>query len=195
MATRRTYRSSQGKSIDLGTLLLQNETVRAVGNMGVNARGDRIDNRGAVVDSKVQQSKRQYNKQIGPQDSIPQASRAPVADVVPPVPVAPDPYKLQKSNAKEAEAFKETRRAEKATAKAAKTTKPKVVKTPVVDESFLNIEPIQEPVVEVVPEPVAVAPAPAKGLADAIARAKTIKQEQLKTPRQIAQEKSGVKKI
>ena len=191
MATRRTYRSSQGKSIDLGALLLQNETVRAVGNMGVNARGDRIDNKGTVVDSKVQQSKRQYNKQIGPQDSIPQASRAPVADVVPPVPVAPDPYKLQKSNAKEAEAFKETRRAEKATAKA---TKPKVVKTPVIDESFLDIEPIQEPVVEVVPEPV-VAPGPAKGLADAIARAKTIKQEQLKTPRQIAQEKSGVKKI
>jgi hypothetical protein len=195
MATRRTYRSSQGKSVDLGTLLLQNETVRAVGNMGVNARGDRIDNRGAVVDSKVQQSKRQYNKQIGPQDTIPQASRAPVADDIPPAPVAPDPYELQKSNAKEAEAFKEKRRAEKATAKAAKASKPKVIKTPVVDESFLNIEPIQEPVVEVVPEPVAVAPAPAKGLADAIARAKTIKQEQLKTPRQIAQEKSGVKKI
>ena len=191
MATRRTYRSSQGKSIDLGALLLQNENVRAVGNMGVNARGDRIDNKGTVVDSKVQQSKRQYNKQIGPQDSIPQASRAPVADVIPPAPVAPDPYDLQKSNAKEAEAFKETRRAEKATAKAAKATKPKVVKTPVVDESFLDIE----PVVEVVPEPVAVAPAPAKGLADAIARAKTIKQEQLKTPRQLAQEKSGVKKI
>ena len=33
------------------------------------------------------------------------------------------------------------------------------------------------------------------GLADAIARAKTIKQEQSKTPRQLAQEKSGVKKI
>ena len=191
MATRRTYRSSQGKSIDLGALLLQNENVRAVGNMGVNARGDRIDNKGTVVDSKVQQSKRQYNKQIGPQDSIPQASRAPVADVIPPAPVAPDPYELQKSNSKEAEAFKETRRAEKATAKAAKATKPKVVKTPVVDESFLDID----PVVEVVPEPVAVAPTPAKGLADAIARAKTIKQEQLKTPRQIAQEKSGVKKI
>ena len=191
MATRRTYRSSQGKSIDLGALLLQNENVRAVGNMGVNARGDRIDNKGTVVDSKVQQSKRQYNKQIGPQDSIPQASRAPVADVIPPAPVAPDPYELQKSNSKEAEAFKETRRAEKATAKAAKATKPKVVKTPVVDESFLDIDPAPAPVVEVV----AVAPTPASGLADAIARAKTIKQEQLKTPRQLAQEKSGVKKI
>ena len=191
MATRRTYRSSQGKSIDLGALLLQNETVRAVGNMGVNARGDRIDNKGKSIDSKVQQKKRQYNKQIGPQDDIPQASRAPVADEITPAIVAPDPYALQQSNAKEAEAFKKTRRAEKATAKAAKATKPKVVKTPVVDESFLDIDPTPAPVVEVV----AVAPTPASGLADAIARAKTIKQEQLKTPRQLAQEKSGVKKI
>jgi len=187
MATKRTYRSSQGKSIDLGALLLQNENVRAVGNMGVNARGDRIDHKGTVVDSKVQQVKRQYNKQIGPQDSIPQASRASVAEVIPPAPVAPDLYELQKSNAKEVEAFKETRRAEKATARAVKATQPKVVKTPVVDESFLDIDPT--------PEPVAVAPAPAKGLADAIARAKTIKQEAMKTPRQQAQEKSGVKKI
>jgi len=185
MAAKRTYRSSQGKSIDLGALLLQNETVRAVGNMGVNARGDRIDNKGKVVDSKVQQSKRQYNKQIGPQDGIPQASRAPVKEVIPPAPVAPDPYELQKINAKEAEQFKETRRAEKV----AKAPKPKVVKTPVVDESILDIEPTPAP------KPAPVAPTPAKGLADAIARAKTIKQEQLKTPRQQAQEKSGVKKI
>jgi hypothetical protein len=193
MATKRTYRSSQGKSIDLGALLLQNETVRAVGNMGVNARGDRIDHKGTVVDSKVQQVKRQYNKQIGPQDSIPQASRAPVAEVTPPAPVAPDPYELQKSNAKEVEAFKETRRAEKTTAKVAKAIKPKVVKTPVVDERILDIDPTPTPTPE--PVAVAVAPTPAKGLADAIARAKTIKQEALKTPRQQAQEKSGVKKI
>ena len=195
MATKRTYRSSQGKSIDLGALLLQNETVRAVGNMGVNARGDRIDHKGTVVDSKVQQVKRQYNKQIGPQDSIPQASKAPIADVIPPAPVAPDPYELQKSNAKEAEAFKETRRAEKTTAKVAKAIKPKVVKTPVVDERILDIDPTPTPTPTPTPEPVAVAPTPAKGLADAIARAKTIKQEALKTPRQQAQEKSGVKKI
>ena len=70
--------------------------------------------------AKFNKSKRQYNKQIGPQDSIPQASRAPIANVIPPAPVAPDPYELQKSNAKEAEAFKETRRAEKTTAKVAK---------------------------------------------------------------------------
>lgn len=187
---KKVYRSSQGKSVDLGALLLQNEHVRAVGNMGVNARGDRIDNKGKVVDSKVQQSKRQYNKQIGPQDAIPQTSRTPLKEVIPPAPVAPDPYELQKSNAKEAEAFRETRRQEKVTAKVAKETKPKVAKTPVIDESILDVDTKPEPK----PKPVT-KPAPAKGLADAIARAKTIKQEQLKTPRQLAQEKSGVKKI
>ena len=69
------YRSSQGKGIDLGALLLQNENVRAVGNMGVNARGDRIDNKGKSIDSRVQQKKRQYNKQIGPQDVVPSESK------------------------------------------------------------------------------------------------------------------------
>ena len=195
MVGKKVYRSSQGKSVDLGALLLQNENVRAVGNMGVNARGDRIDNKGKSIDSRVMQKKRQYNKEIGPQDSIPQASRAPVENVIPPAPVAPDPYELQKNNAKEAEAFKETRRAEKTTAKVAKATKPKVVKTPVVDESFLDVDPTPTPVPEAVTEPVAVKPKPPSGLADAIARAKTIKQETLKTPRQLAQEKSGVKKI
>ena len=38
-------------------------------------------------------------------------------------------------------------------------------------------------------------PLPAGGLADAIARARTIKQEEAKTPRQKAQEKAGVRKI
>ena len=184
MATKRTYRSSQGKTVDLGALLLQNETVRAVGNMGVNARGDRIDNRNIVVDSKVQQTKRQYNKQIGPQDEIPQTTASSIADIIPKASIAPDPYKLQTSNAREDKAFKETRRAKNP--KVDKITSPNPVQTPVVEEKVLDIE--------VTPEPV-VAPTPKGGLADAIARAKTIKQESMKTPRQQAQEKAGVQKI
>ena len=155
MASKRTYRTSQGKAVDLGALLLQNENVRAVGNMGVNARGDRIDNKGKVVDSKVQQTKRQYNKQIGPVDEVPPTSRQAVEDVMP-APVDNSPSKKPKAK------------------------KPKVSKaTPVVDESVIDVSP----------------PLPAGGLADAIARARTVKQEQAKTPRQLAQEKAGVKKI
>ena len=171
---KRIYRSSQGKTVDLGALLLQNEKVRAVGNMGVNARGDRIDNKNFVVDTKVQQSKRQYNKQIGPQDDIPQEA-APVAKTVTPAPIAPDPYELQRINAVEDKKFKEKRRA----------------KTPKVTKAKPS-EPIATPVVETKAEST---PTPKGGLADAIARAKTIKQEALKTPRQQAQEKAGVKRI
>lgn len=192
MVGKKVYRSSQGKSIDLGALLLQNETVRAVGNMGVNARGDRVDTFNKVVDSKVKQSQRAYNKQIGPQNEIPQESASPVTNVVPTKPVAPDPYELQQRNDKEQNEFKAQRKAEKEVAKVNNPRKTAAKKTPVVTEKFLDIEPTPEPTPTPEPE---IKSAPKGGLAEAIARAKTIKQEALKTPRQQAQEQAGVKKI
>ena len=62
--TSRTYRTAQGKTVDLGQLILQNENVRAVGNMNVNARGDRLDSSNRVIDSKNQQIQRQHQRQI-----------------------------------------------------------------------------------------------------------------------------------
>ena len=213
MVGKKVYRSSQGKSIDLGALLLQNETVRAVGNMGVNARGDRIDIKNKVIDTKAKISQRAYNKQIGPQDDIPQSFAPPVTNVVSTQPVAPDPYELQQRNDKEHNAFKAQRKAEKEVAKANKTRKTAAKKIPVITEKILDVEataPVQPvtptpppsppaPVVEPTPEPVK-EPEPTVqkktgGLADAIAKAKKIKQEAVKTPRQLAQEKSGVKRI
>jgi len=41
--TARKYRSAMGKTVDIGALMLQNESVRAVGNMSVNARGDTLN--------------------------------------------------------------------------------------------------------------------------------------------------------
>jgi hypothetical protein len=211
MVGKKVYRSSQGKSIDLGALLLQNETVRAVGNMGVNARGDRIDIKNKVIDTKAKISQRAYNKQIGPQDVIPQSFAPPVTNVVPTQPVAPDPYELQERNDKEHNAFKAQRKAEKEVAKANKPKKTTAKKTiPVITEKILDVEataPVQPvtpptpppppaPVVEPTPEPtVQTTTRKTGGLADAIARAKSIKQEAIKTPRQQAQEKSGVKRI
>ena len=163
------YRSSQGKGIDLGALLLQNENVRAVGNMGVNARGDRIDNKGKSIDSRVQQKKRQYNKQIGPQDVVPAEnsnsdtsnSQYVLPEVVEQKPV-PKTVTAKKTPAKK------------------KTVKKS---TPVIDESIIDVEPKAE------------AKPKASGLADAIARAKKIKQEAIVPPRQAAQNQQGVKKI
>ena len=50
------YSSARGKTVDMGALRLKNEQVRAVGNMGVNARGDRIDSQGNIIDPKNQQT-------------------------------------------------------------------------------------------------------------------------------------------
>ncbi len=48
----------------MGSLALQNEHVRAVGNMKVNARGDELDDAGRVINTKPQQVNQQYNQQI-----------------------------------------------------------------------------------------------------------------------------------
>ena len=61
--TKKVYRSAQGKTVDMGALLLQNESVRAAGNMSVNARGDIIDSRNRVIDSKNKQVQRQNRRQ------------------------------------------------------------------------------------------------------------------------------------
>ena len=76
--TNRVYRTAQGKSIDMGALILKNEHVRAVGNMSVNARGDVIDSYDRPIDSKTQQSRRQHN-QSSKLSNAPVASAAPVA--------------------------------------------------------------------------------------------------------------------
>ena len=163
------YRSSQGKGIDLGALLLQNENVRAVGNMGVNARGDRIDNKGKSIDSRVQQKKRQYNKQIGPQDVAPaENSTSDTSNSQYVLPEVVEPKAVPKTD----------------TAKKTPARKKTVKKsTPVIDESIIDVEPKAE------------AKPKASGLADAIARAKQIKQEAIVPPRQAAQNQQGVKKI
>jgi len=61
--TSKVYKSAQGKSVDMGRLQLQNEGVRAVGNMKVNARGDMVDDMNRVISTKSEQVNKQYKKQ------------------------------------------------------------------------------------------------------------------------------------
>jgi hypothetical protein len=42
MTQKQIYRTSKGREIDMGKLISQNELVPAVGNMQVNARGDKL---------------------------------------------------------------------------------------------------------------------------------------------------------
>lgn len=62
--TQKIYKTAQGKTIDMGQLMLENEQVRAVGNMGVNARGDLLDGANRVIESKPKQVQRQYARQV-----------------------------------------------------------------------------------------------------------------------------------
>jgi hypothetical protein len=61
--TNKVYRTAGGKTVDMGSLLLQNEEVRAVGNMRVNARGDALDSNNRIIDQKNRQITRQTQRQ------------------------------------------------------------------------------------------------------------------------------------
>jgi hypothetical protein len=73
--TNRVYRSAQGKSVDMGALMLKNENVRAVGNMNVNARGDMIDNQNRTIASRTDQVRQQYKKQTNVRNAPVTASK------------------------------------------------------------------------------------------------------------------------
>ena len=47
--SRKTYRSMQGKEVDLDKLRVKNELTLAVGNAKVNARGDEIGPGGKII--------------------------------------------------------------------------------------------------------------------------------------------------
>lgn len=83
-----TYRTALGKTVDMAALQTRNERVRAVGNMGVNARGDSIDAFGNVVKPVTEKVNEKYSKTVGnrsaqPRKPGPQAQRA--------IPPAPEP--------------------------------------------------------------------------------------------------------
>lgn len=144
--TRKQYRTAMGKTVDMGALMLQNEKTRAVGNMNVNARGDKLDSGNKVIDKKSHQIKRQAKKQVKSEN----------------IPVSTSNASLRKVN----------------------------VETPVEEsnDTFIDL-PIEETVEETVETP-----ALQGGLAAAIAKAKTVQQTKLTSPRQAAKS-TGVKKI
>ena len=141
--TQRTYRTAQGKIVDLGALQLKNENVRAVGNMSVNAKGDLIDSTNRSISSRNDQVSKQYKKQTTnvTDDAVVSSKKS----------VKPDPMSVLEIPAPP-EDF---------------------------EDDFIKTEEAE----------------PAVGLAAAIARARQVKQEPLKTPRQVAQAQAGVKKI
>jgi hypothetical protein len=154
--TKKQYRSAMGKTVDMGSLLLQNESVRAVGNMGVNARGDVVNSNNKVIEKKSRQVQRHNRRTTNVSNT----------------PVTTGTTALKK----------------------AQELSPVVNK-----DTFADLPEDNDIVAETVVTKTVVAEptksTPLGGLASAIARSRTVQQELEKTPRQLAREKSGVRKL
>ena len=57
-------RTAMGRSVDMSALATQNEKTRAVGNMGVNARGDVLDANNQVVKDNTARVKAHYDSTV-----------------------------------------------------------------------------------------------------------------------------------
>lgn len=58
----RTYKTLQGKEVDMEKLSLRNETLPAVGNVRMNARGDELGEGGKIVKTREQILAEYYEK-------------------------------------------------------------------------------------------------------------------------------------
>ena len=68
---KRMYRTMQGRMVDIEKLRAANETVQAVGNMNVNARGDVLGPSGQIVTKKETVIKKYYEQPRGMVDDTP----------------------------------------------------------------------------------------------------------------------------
>ena len=163
--TRKVYKSAMGKTVDMGSLLLQNERVRAVGNMNVNARGDRLDSNNQIVEPKNQQAQRRYKKQSN---------------------VSAGPAHSSTRSAKEA--------AQQLMIDPTDSFSDLPIDEPPAEPVAVQ-DPVAPPVATSPASPdVSAAPQSGGGLAGAIARSREVKQELEKTRRQQAQAQ-GVRRI
>jgi hypothetical protein len=213
MATK-VYKSAMGRVVDMGALMLENENTRAVGNMKVNARGDKIDVANKVTETKNKQVQRHYQRQVtNTTEQVPTTSTR-----------AAKQQHAQKKSAKEKVA-KDTNVPVASSRAGTQRAKEKVVNKDVLEteqveykledlvEALPEIESMEElaeleatipelvndPIIEPIAEPAPVEPEkaaiPRGGLAAAMAKSQSVKQELMKTQRQLAQGKPGVNKI
>ena len=82
---KRMYRTMQGRMVDIEKLRSANESVQAVGNMNVNARGDVLGAGGQVVTPKEQIIKKYYEQPKGMVSDTPSKGKTIPAPKVEPV--------------------------------------------------------------------------------------------------------------
>tara|TARA_B100001057_G_scaffold339064_1_gene339843 strand:- start:1948 stop:2325 length:378 start_codon:yes stop_codon:yes gene_type:complete len=80
---KRMYRTMQGRMVDIEKLRAANESVQAVGNMNVNARGDVLGAGGKIVTSKETVIKKYYEQPKGMVSDTPRSKPMPAPKVEP----------------------------------------------------------------------------------------------------------------
>ena len=80
---KRMYRTMQGRMVDIEKLRAANESVQAVGNMNVNARGDVIGPGGAIVTPKETVIKKYYEQPKGMVSDTPRSKTKPAPKAEP----------------------------------------------------------------------------------------------------------------
>jgi len=90
---KRMYRTMQGRMVDIEKLRAANESVQAVGNMNVNARGDVLGAGGKILSEKAKVIQKYYEQPRGRVDDTPARAKP-----TPPRRVASEPVqpKMQK---------------------------------------------------------------------------------------------------
>ena len=80
---KRMYRTMQGRMVDIEKLRAANESVQAVGNMSVNARGDVLGAGGKIVTPKETVIKKYYEQPKGMVSDTPRSKPMPAPKVDP----------------------------------------------------------------------------------------------------------------
>jgi len=191
----KTYRTANGGKVDLGALILSNENTRSAGNMGVNARGDKLNSQNQVIETRNEQIQRAYDMTVKNQP----------VDELPPTSIK-HAKKLEKERAiiekRESNPTAVKKRPTKTELRKIKKELPEATKDPLPVMEKESLPSAVDDAAEVMSKPgKVVQPAqtlkkvPQGGLAAAIAKAKEIKEEPEKTARQMQQEQKGVKRI
>ena len=203
------YKSAMGRVVDLGALMLENENTRAVGNMNVNARGDTLDNADRVIESKPKQVQKHYQRQstntsaTTPTSSTREAKKQQAEKVKAKIKSAKTKEKIVSDsvldvyNNERLVSAHDKMQAQSTPVPVAADTVPEIESLEEIPEieSLEELAELEAVVPELAQVPTPAKPIPRGGLAAAIAKAQTVRQELLKTPRQVAQSTPGVSKI
>ena len=116
---KRMYRTMQGRMVDIEKLRAANETVQAVGNMNVNARGDVLGPGGQIATRKETVIRKYYEQPKGMADDTPSRSKPS------PAPKTPPKQTVQTMTPVEKTEVKKSAPAPKVETKPVETVKPK----------------------------------------------------------------------